>query len=85
MVVAELLLVAVVTWTRTDHTEMRTGAEPIPLADIGLAGKEADIDSSSYPLGNYEDSAGCCAPSAQEPSEASLCCLAVHDAPNALG
>ena len=76
---------AVVAWARTDHTEMRTGAEPIPLADIRLAGKEADIDSSSYPLGNYEDSAGCCAPSAQEPSEASLCRPAVHGEPNALG
>ncbi len=63
---------------------MRTGAKPTPLADIGLAGKEADIDSSSYPLGNYEDSAGCCVPSAQGPSEAPQCHPAVHGEPNAL-
>ena len=64
---------------------MQTGAEPIPLADIGLAGKEADIDSSSYLLGRYEDSAGCCVPSAREPSEAPQCHPIVHGEPNVLG
>ncbi len=84
MVVAELLLAVVAARARIDRTEARTVAEPIPLADIGLAGKEADIDRSSYPLGNYEDSAGCCAPSAQEPSEAPQCRPVVHGEPNAL-
>ena len=85
MVVAELLLVAVVAWARIDQTEIQTGAEPILLADIGLAGKEADTDSSSYPLGSYEDSAECCIPSAQEPSEVPQCHPVVHGEPNALG
>jgi hypothetical protein len=85
MVVAELLLAVVAARARIDQTEVRTVAEPIPLADIGLAGKEADTDSSSYPLGSYEDSAECCVPSAQEPSEVPQCHPAVHGEPNALG
>ena len=54
----------VAAWARTDRIETQTEVEPIPLADIGLAGKEADIDNSSYPLGNYEGSAGYYAPNA---------------------
>ncbi len=46
---AELLPVTVVAWVRINHTETQTGVEPVPLADIGLAGKEADIDNSSCP------------------------------------
>ncbi len=63
----------------------QTEVEPIPLADIGLAEKEADIDNSSYPLGNCEGSAGCCVPSAQGQLEALLCHPAVHGEPNVLG
>ncbi len=75
----------VAAWARIDQTEMQTGAEPIPLANIGLAVKEPDIGSSSFPLGSYEDSAGYCVPSAQEPSEAPSCHPVVHGEPNALG
>nr|BAD22339.1 hypothetical protein [Oryza sativa Japonica Group] len=64
---------------------MQTEVEPIPLADIGLAGKEVDIDNSSYPLGNYEGSAGYYAPSAQEQPEALLCHPAVRGEPNVPG
>jgi hypothetical protein len=42
--------VAVVAWAQTDHTEMRTGVEPIPLADIGLAGKEAEMRTGVEPI-----------------------------------
>ena len=73
-----------VAWARTDRIETQTEVEPIPLADIGLAGKEADIDNSSYPLGNYEGSVGCCAPSAQEQLEALLCHPAVRGEPSVL-
>ncbi len=37
------------------------------------------------PLGSYEDSAECCVPSAQEPSEVPQCHLVVNGEPNALG
>ncbi len=47
----------VVAWARTNRIEAQTEVESVPLADIGLAGKEADIDNSSCPLGNYEGSA----------------------------
>ncbi len=85
MVVAELLLVVAAAWARTDQTEERTAAGPIPLVDIGLAGMEADTDSSSFPPGSYVDLAECCGPSAQEPSEVPRCHPIVHDEPNALG
>ena len=50
MVIVELPLVTVAAWARTDRTETQTKVEPVPLADIGLPGKEADIDNSSCPL-----------------------------------
>ena len=81
----ELLLVVAVAWARTDQTEERTVAVPIPLVDIGLAEMKAATDSSSYPLGSYADSAECCAPSAQEPYELLRCHPVVHDEPNAPG
>ena len=34
---------------RTDRIEVQTEVESVPLADIGLVGKEADIDNSSCP------------------------------------
>jgi hypothetical protein len=85
MVVAELPLVTIAAWAQTDRIETQTEVEPIPLADIGLAGKEADIDNSSYPLGNYEGSAGYYVPSAQEQLEALLCHPAVRGEPSVLG
>ena len=85
MVVAELLLAVVAAWARTDQTDERIVAGPIPLVDIGLAGMEADTDSLSCRLGNYADSAGYCVPSAQEPSGVSRCRPVVRDEPNVLG
>ncbi len=75
----------VAAWARTDRIRMQTKVEPNPLADIGLAGKEVDIDNSGYPLGNCEGSAGYCAASAQEQPEALLCHTAVRGEPNVLG
>ncbi len=64
---------------------MQTEVEPIPLADIGLVGKEVDIDNLGYPLGNCEGPAGYCTASAQEQPEALLCHPAVRGEPNVLG
>jgi hypothetical protein len=77
--------VPVVAWARTDHIETQTGVEPVPLVDIGLAGKEADIDNSSCPLSNYEGSARYYVLSAQEQLEALLCHPAVCGEPSVLG
>ena len=84
MVVAELLLAVVAAWARIDQTEVQTGAEPIPLADIGLAGKEADIDNSSCPPGNYEGSAEYYVPNAQEQLKEVLCHPAVYGEQNVM-
>jgi hypothetical protein len=85
MAIAELRLVTVTTWARTDRIGMQTEVEPIPLADTGLAGKDVDIDNSGYPLGNCEGPARYCAASAQEQPEALLCHSAVRGEPNVLG
>ena len=85
MVAAELPLVTVAAWARTDRIETQTEVEPIPLADIGLAGKEVDIGNSSYLLGNYESSAGYYVPNAQEQLEVLLCHPAVCGEPSVMG
>ncbi len=75
----------VVAWVRTDCIETQTGVEPVPLADTGLAGKEADIDNSSCPPGNYEGLAEYYMPSVREQLEALLCHPAIRGEPSVLG
>lgn len=75
----------IVAWARTDRTETQTKVEPVPLADIGLAEKEADIDNSSCPPGNYEGSAEYYMPNAREQLKALLCHPAVRGEPSVLG
>jgi hypothetical protein len=77
--------VTVAAWARTDHIEAPTEVEPIHLADIELVGKEADLGNSSYPLGNYEGSAGYYVPNAQEQLEVLLCHPAIRGEPSVLG